>query len=144
MTDLTTKTAQSLHEKWCEQMREKGWHGPDKDIENCTDKNYIDGMGAYHCQCDKFSPHLTAWDDLFESRRQEYLATAKAVLPEIVGEILDDAEKAVCADCRKGIRRKDSLHLRQSTVHKELRGYMVYCKGTSIRQLRVRRLEELE
>ena len=23
MTDLTTKTAQSLHDKWCEQMREK-------------------------------------------------------------------------------------------------------------------------
>ncbi|KKL94162.1 hypothetical protein LCGC14_1867400, partial [marine sediment metagenome] len=33
MTDLTTKTAQSLHDKWCEQMREKGWHGP---LEVCS------------------------------------------------------------------------------------------------------------
>ncbi|KKM03546.1 hypothetical protein LCGC14_1773420 [marine sediment metagenome] len=96
MTDLTTKTAQSLHDKWCEQMREKGWHGP---AEDCTE-SWLSGEVATQaarkdCKsgfdlCRKFHADLIPWPDLPESRRQEYLATAKAVLPEIVEAVVEE------------------------------------------------------
>ena len=140
MTDLINKTAQSLHDKWCEQMRERGWHGPDKDIENCTDKNYIDGMGAYHCQCDKFSPHLAAWDDLFESRRQEYLATAKAVLPEIVGEVFEECVSACAETDGRGTWSNDPDFRWAKTEAEATANYL----SEKILALRDRRLEELE
>ena len=92
MTDLTTKTAQSLHAEWCRQMREKGWHGPK---ESCTHadndeaccETYGGGSELDWFRCDKFHADLLPWPDLPESRRQEYLATAKAVLPEILREV---------------------------------------------------------
>ncbi len=76
--------AQRLHDKWCEQMREKGFHGPDKECSLCP-------VRQTQRDCEMFHADLILWADLDESRRQEYLETAKAVLPEIVGEIFDDA-----------------------------------------------------
>ena len=117
MINLITGTAQSLHDKWCEQMREKGFHGPGigctyDDLQlsivraNCNDKI---------CRCKLFHADLMPWPDLPESRRQEYLVTAKAVLPEIVGEItlVKNESRRVGAEIKKlaklGGTEKDEL-----------------------------------
>ena len=101
MINLITGTAQSLHDKWCEQMREKGRHGPDG-----LGHDFICDATLIPCgklvlvrpeerrYCYRFHADLIPWPDLPESRRQEYLATAKAVLPEIVGEVLKEAVRA--------------------------------------------------
>ena len=86
-TDLTTKTAQSLHAEWCEQMRKKGRHGPREHCDYCEIMQHT----VYGGNCNYFDASICAWPDLPESRRQEYLSTAKAVLPEIVGEVFDEA-----------------------------------------------------
>ena len=96
--DLTTKTAQSLHEKWCEQMREKGFHGPDEKCSLKDTHQFTLVVPRMMCEegksrCPQFHADFVDWPDLPESRRQEYLATAKAVLPEIVGEVFDEAGK---------------------------------------------------
>ncbi|KKM92104.1 hypothetical protein LCGC14_1221730 [marine sediment metagenome] len=82
MTDLTTKTAQSLHAKWCEQMREKGWHGPEGE---CTPR---EGWRCPGRGCHEVHPDIVAWPDLPESRRQEYLATASNDEKELVAALL--------------------------------------------------------
>ena len=94
MTDLTTKTAQSLHAEWCEQMREKGFHGPDEKCSLKDTHQFTLVVPRMLCEegksrCPKFHRDLIPWPDLDESRQQEYLSTAKAVLPEIVGEVFD-------------------------------------------------------
>ena len=119
MTDLRTKTAQSLHAEWCEQMREKGFYG------------LTDPIGGYESHR-KFHPDLIPWPDLPESRRQEYLATAKAVLPEIVGEVFEDAAKNLRSISDEMFKNGES-------------GYLtVLGAGVMTRQLRDRRLEELK
>ena len=95
MTDLTTKTAQSLHDKWCEQMREKGFHLllPCRD---CPDADpYSTVTRPSPRDCGFYRDSLLPWPDLPESHRQEYLTTAKAVLPEIVGEVLQPIQSMV-------------------------------------------------
>ncbi len=100
MTALTTKTAQSLHDKRCEQMRAKGFHGP---LEVCSYpedqciESYAGTQQLRWVHCIKFCPSLIPWPDLPESRRQEYLVTAKAVLPEIVGEVFGEC-LTICAE----------------------------------------------
>ena len=89
MTALTTKTAQSLHAAWCRQMREKGWHGPDLNCVSCE----IMQQTVYSGNCNDFHIEIIPWPDLHPTRRQEYLSTAKAVLPEIVGELLGECLK---------------------------------------------------
>ena len=86
MNNITTKTAQSLHYKWCEQMRKKGRHGPREHCDSCEIMQHT----VYGGNCNYFDASICAWPDLPESRRQEYLATAKAVLPEIVGEVFEE------------------------------------------------------
>ena len=134
MTDLTTKTAQSLHDKWCEQMREKGFHGPKED---CThhDKGQRTqcsrGMGRDH-RCYKFDSNLAPWPDLPESLRQEYLATAKAVLPEIVKTEWDEATEFF-----------EALILGWSNNERSL-GPLIDFVKRNMCKLRARRLEELK
>ncbi|KKK52491.1 hypothetical protein LCGC14_3104410, partial [marine sediment metagenome] len=107
MTDLTTKTAQSLHDKWCRQMREKGRHGPGT---GCTYDDLQLSIVRANCndkigRCKMFHPDLIPWPDLPESHRQEYLATAKAVLPEIdqaIAEARLDEHKRRCVSCTRG------------------------------------------
>ncbi|KKM90362.1 hypothetical protein LCGC14_1239280 [marine sediment metagenome] len=109
--DLITRTGQSLHAEWCRQMWKKGFHG---EKEECTYDVAPDNPLTYQHQrevrysckkeegmkpngdtfpyrCGYYHPHLLPWPDLPEARRQEYLATAKAVLPEIAGEVFDEA-----------------------------------------------------
>ena len=102
MTDLTTKTAQSLHAEWCEQMREKGFHGPDEKCSLKDTHQFTLVVPRMLCEegksrCPKFHRDLIPWPDLDESRQQEYLATAKAVLPEIVGEAFGEC-LTICAE----------------------------------------------
>ena len=134
MTDLTTKTAQSLHAEWCRQMREKGMHGPrDKCPENPSGIliRYRTNSTANNCVCRKQRLILLPWPDLPESRRQEYLATAKAVLPEIVGEVFDECQM-VAQDYE--ILEVDKIDLKYGTGHCPI----------AIRERRDRRLEELK
>ena len=77
-TDLTTKTAQSLHAEWCRQMREKGFHLP----EEAHDQRNVEEPGY----CKRCHPDLVPWVSLNPQIEAGFLATAKAVLPEIVGE----------------------------------------------------------
>ncbi len=129
MTDLVTRVAQSLHDKWCEQMREKGFYGS------------TDPIGGYTLH-DKFHSGLIPWPDLPESRRQEYLATAKAVLPEIVGEVFDSCIIAVCESCYAGHSpNKNGLHI---LVRAGYRSERIRCTAQAIRALRDRHLEELK
>ncbi len=103
-TDLTTKTAQSLHAEWCRQMREKGFHGP---VEACTE-SWLSGEVATQSaredcksgfdRCRRFHADLIPWPDLPESRRQEYLVTAKVVLPEIVGEVFSECARVLTSE----------------------------------------------
>ncbi|KKL14091.1 hypothetical protein LCGC14_2519250, partial [marine sediment metagenome] len=69
------------------------------------------------------------WPDLPESRRQEYLATAKAVLPEIVGEAHED-----CIDVIRDLNRNLPVEFFRLLEQAEKR----------IRALRDRRLGELK
>ena len=97
MTDLTTKTAQSLHEKWCEQMREKGFHLLES-CPDCPDRDpYSTVTTPNPIACGFYRGSLIPWPALPESRRQEYLETAKAVLPEIVGEAFGEC-LTICAE----------------------------------------------
>jgi hypothetical protein len=154
MTDLTTKTAQSLHAEWCRQMWKKGFHGPDKRcsrlVRLCPDPGlYV----TWHCgdsldpanynldeaRCDQFNPDLVYWLNLPESRRQEYLATAKAVLPEIVGEVLQPIQSMVNTqhdDEGLWFRAKTAPEAYLQSKLRELHGI--------IEKLRDRRLEELK
>ncbi len=152
MTDLTTKTAQSLHDKWCEQMREKGWHWKDSPCRYCPDANpYGTNTIPNPCACSFYSPDLIPWPDLPESRRQEYLATAKAVLPEIVGEVFDEVILASCEWCAAGevpqwrsfpkIVEKPTLLIHR---HKGQSDSYDLCDAEPVVSLRDRRLEELE
>ncbi len=91
MTDLTTKTAQSLHAEWCRHMWKRGWHGP-------LDK-----------RTNKYDAKLVSWSSLPVTRQQEYLAMAKAVLPEIekefgkaIAEARLDEHKRCCVCCTRG------------------------------------------
>ena len=114
MTDLTTKTAQSLHAEWCKQMREKGFHGPGEECKNYYHRGLMP-KGSHPKDCTKGHPNLIPWPDLPESRRQEYLATAKAVLPEIEREItlVKSESRRVGAEIKKlaklGGTEKDEL-----------------------------------
>ena len=157
MTDLTTKTARSLHDKWCEQMREKGMHGPDKRcsrlVRLCPDPGlYV----TWHCgdsldpanynldeaRCDQFNSDLVYWLNLPESRRQEYLATAKAVLPEIVGEVFDE-----CVNVSRNLRRllKDISGEGGETFRIcGEKASALYKAEKEMLALRARRLEELK
>ena len=147
MTDLTTKTAQSLHDKWCEQMREKGWHGPDG-----LGHDFIFDASIIPCgklvlirpeerrYCDKFHADLIPWPDLPESRRQEYLATAKAVLPEIVGEILNESKIASALYC--GVP-KNVRHAIEAEGYVQTHWEAAFAK-IIVDALRDRRLEELK
>ena len=137
MTDLTTKTAQSLHAEWCRQMRKKGFHGP---AEACTE-SWLSGevstrSAREDCKsgfdrCRRFHADLIPWPDLPDSRRQEYLSTAKAVLPEIVEAIFDECQM-VAQDYE--ILEVDDIELKYGVGHCPI----------AIRQLRDRRLKELE
>ena len=110
MTDLTTKAAQSLHVEWCRQMREKGSHAPGKcpkALEKLFVKRRIEGE---HCNkrnpiCPDLDHGLSPWHDLPFYRRDEYLSTAKAVLPEIdqaIAEARLDEHKRCCVRCTRG------------------------------------------
>ena len=171
MTDLVTKTAQSLHAEWCRQMRKKGFHGPK---EECTYDVAPDNPLTYQHQrevrysckkeegmkpngdtfpyrCGYYHPHLLPWPDLDESRRQEYLATAKAVLPEIVEEVLKEAILASCEWCAAGevpqwgsfpkIVEKPMLLIHQ---HEGQSDSYDLCDAEPVVSLRDRRLGELE
>ena len=155
MTDLTTKTAQSLHAEWCRQMREKGFHGPNED---CTydvspdnpltyqhqrevrysckkDEGMKPNGDTFPYRCGYYHPNLIPWPDLPESRRQEYLATAKAVLPEIVESVFTDAMDVVE---RTKVLHGDHYAAYQATSNnaKELVAALLYQRD--------RRLEELK
>ncbi|KKL68660.1 hypothetical protein LCGC14_2122820, partial [marine sediment metagenome] len=86
MSTLITRTAQSLHAEWCRQMRKKGFHGPDEKCSLKDTHQFTLVVPRMMCEegksrCPKFHREIIPWPDLPESRRQEYLATAKAVLP---------------------------------------------------------------
>ena len=152
MTDLTTKTAQSLHDKWCEQMRKKGWH----DLGEACGKSKRDSYGQeYKCGdvyrqgvrtgkkvfCKWQHAELIPWPDLPESRRQEYLATAKAVLPEI----LEEAARLVCFECNNGAVKVPYPTEDGELVGHDFNGKMFLCGAAGIwRDLHDRRLEELK
>ncbi|KKK56917.1 hypothetical protein LCGC14_3059700, partial [marine sediment metagenome] len=78
---------------------------------------------------------IIPWPDLPESRRQEYLATAKAVLPEIVGEVLGEAANSLQASCDAVPGNPNETFIRDNVVKSS---------ADFIRALRDRRLEELE
>ena len=138
MTDLTTKTAQSLHAEWCRQMWEKGMHGPGT---GCTYDDLQLSIVRANCndkigRCKMFHPDLVYWLNLPESRRQEYLATAKAVLPEIVGELLGECMKIA-----------ESCDVSEETIRTYLSRWDLIIRTSivaEIHDLRARRLEELK
>ena len=117
-------------------MRKKGFHMPGEDLGEggcgCGGCNYakVYHRSAY-AVCDKC---LIPWPDLPESRRQEYLTTAKAVLPEIVGEALDE-----CIEICKV--QADSCGETEEAA--TWRGCSLYIQD-EIKLLRDRRLEELK
>jgi len=149
MSTLITRTAQSLHAEWCRQMRKKGFHGekeectydvaPDNPLTyqhqrevrySCTKEEGMKPNGdTFPYRCGYYHPHLLPWPDLPESRRQEYLATAKAVLPEIVGEAHED-----CIDVIRDLNRNLPVEFFRLLEQAEKR----------IRALRDRRLGELK
>ncbi len=136
LTTLTTKTAQSLHAEWCRQMREKGWHWKDSPCRYCPDANpYGTNTIPNPCACSFYSTDLIPWPDLHGSRRQEYLSTAKAVLPEIVETIFTDAMDVV-EKTKVAHEFHGSVFHEPSKNGKELVAALLY--------LRDRRLEELK
>ena len=133
MTDLVVRTAQSLHAEWCEQMRKKGFHGPGEECNNYYHRGLMPKR-SHPKDCTKGHPNLIPWPDLPESRRQEYLATAKAVLPEIVETIFTDAMDVV-EKTKVAHEFHGSVFHEPSKNGKELVAALLY--------LRDRRLEEL-
>ena len=134
MTNLTTKTAQSLHAEWCRQMWKKGFHGP---TEFCS---FACNNEDIHCE--QFHGYLIPWPDLPESSRQEYLVTATAVLPEIVGGVFDEAVKvAVEWGCTTGGLEQDYRGLSANDFFER---YGTNELMKAILNLRARRLEELK
>ena len=147
MTDLTTKTAQSLHAEWCRQMREKGSHAPGK-CPKASEKLFVKRrIEGEHCNkrnpiCPDFDHRLSSWHSLPESRRQEYLVTATAVLPEIVGGVFDEAVKvAVEWGCTTGGLEQDYRGLSANDFFER---YGTNELMKAILNLRARRLEELK
>ena len=153
--DLITRTGQSLHAEWCRQIREKGMHGPDKRcsrlVRLCPDPGLC---VTWHCgdsldpanynldeaRCDQFNPDLVYWLNLPESRRQEYLATAKAVLPEIVGEVLNESKIASALYC--GVP-KNVRHAIEAEGYVQTHWEAAFAK-IIVDALRARCLEELK
>ena len=141
MLNLVTKVAKDLHAEWCRQMWEKGWHWKDSPCRYCPDANpYGTNTIPNPCACSFYSTDLIPWPDLPESRRQEYLATAKAVLPEIVGEVLNEGKIASALYC--GVP-KNVRHAIEAEGYVQTHWEAAFAK-IIVDALRVRRLEELK
>jgi hypothetical protein len=140
-------------------MREKGFHGPNEacgqslsyrvEYSNWETRSHTANCGYKESElhdrrienpvCIKLHSNSVPWPDLPEPRRQEYLATAKAVLPEIVGEVLQPIQSMVNTqhdDEGLWFRAKTAPEAYLQSKLRELHGI--------IEKLRDRRLEELK
>ena len=145
-----------FHESWSRTKRAQGFHGPDEacgqslsyrvEYNNWETRSHTAKCGYKESElhdrkienpvCIKLHSNLVPWLDLPETRRQEYLATAKAVLPEIVGEVLKEAVRA-CERVSSDPPAGDAT---------EADGFMGGCHECEdeILKLRDRRLKELK
>ena len=148
MTNLTTKIARSLHAEWCRQMWKKGLHGPNQPcITHSPSIKELCEEGGRHCAY--FRADLIPWPDLPESSRQEYLATATAVLPEIVelGPLVNALKWAVGELSDRGYSENTPKH-ECGYIRNPEGAYCEFCEmwvnALDALDLRDRRLEELE
>ncbi len=95
--------AQRLHDKWCEHMREKGFHGF---LEKCPSSPECN---LPYYRCEKYRVGICDYALIGTIWQQEYLATAKAALPEIekefgkaIAEARLDEHKRYCVSCTRG------------------------------------------
>ena len=101
--------AQRLHDKWCEHMREKGFHGF---LEKCPSSPECN---LPYYKCEKYRVGICDYALIGTIWQQEYLATAKAVLPEIERGItlVENESRRVGAEIKKlaklGGTEKDEL-----------------------------------